>query len=232
MSVPYPGVFLQEGQQNDPALVKLVQAKLGVWQTGVFGPTTEECVVRFQTAHGLTPDGEVGPKTWAKLFNQPEAPATSDLGRLALEIARAEIGVREVPLGSNRGPRVNQYHEAAGTKPGDPWCMAFVFYCVAKAAQQLGIPNPLLRTGSCSAQYRHARKNGLLSVKPEPGDIFLVIGGDTGHRHTGFVDGPVNPDNLYPTVEGNSNSGGSAEGIGVVRREPGRRLASCHYIRL
>jgi peptidoglycan hydrolase-like protein with peptidoglycan-binding domain len=45
--------------------VRALQGKLFV--DGVFGPNTEDAVRRFQHVHGLTVDGIVGPKTWAKL---------------------------------------------------------------------------------------------------------------------------------------------------------------------
>ncbi|PGS46819.1 hypothetical protein COC46_20550 [Bacillus sp. AFS041924] len=37
---------------------------------GVFGILTEKAVKEFQHKNGLVVDGIVGPKTWAKLFNQ------------------------------------------------------------------------------------------------------------------------------------------------------------------
>jgi len=56
---------LRRGIPNDPALVKLVQAKVGVDPDGDFGPQTEAAVRAFQLASGVVPDGIVGPKTWA-----------------------------------------------------------------------------------------------------------------------------------------------------------------------
>ncbi|MGG2027229.1 peptidoglycan-binding domain-containing protein [Gottfriedia sp. S16(2024)] len=35
---------------------------------GIFGPITDRAVRNFQKKNGLTVDGKVGPKTWAKLF--------------------------------------------------------------------------------------------------------------------------------------------------------------------
>lgn len=57
------------------AVVKDLQTKLNakavvnysIAMDGVFGPNTQKVVVIFQTKNGLTPDGIVGPKTWAAL---------------------------------------------------------------------------------------------------------------------------------------------------------------------
>jgi N-acetyl-anhydromuramyl-L-alanine amidase AmpD len=53
--------------------VKTVQYLLrthgaGLEVDGKFGPATENAVKSFQSAHGLEPDGSVGPKTWPKLI--------------------------------------------------------------------------------------------------------------------------------------------------------------------
>lgn len=56
--------------------VKKLQQKLGVDPIGKFGPKTEAAVKAWQSANGLTPDGIVGPATWAKLMGEsvPSAP--------------------------------------------------------------------------------------------------------------------------------------------------------------
>jgi peptidoglycan hydrolase-like protein with peptidoglycan-binding domain len=57
---------LRRGASGDA--VKLVQAKIGVDDDGIFGPATEAAVREFQRSHGLVPDGIVGPLSWAALF--------------------------------------------------------------------------------------------------------------------------------------------------------------------
>jgi hypothetical protein len=44
-----------------------VQTRLGLEADGRFGSVTQHAVEQFQSDHGLTPDGVVGPDTWAAL---------------------------------------------------------------------------------------------------------------------------------------------------------------------
>jgi peptidoglycan hydrolase-like protein with peptidoglycan-binding domain len=55
------------GLSSTGKLVKLVQAKVGAGADGIFGQKTEAAVRAFPSAHGLDPDGIVGPKTWKAL---------------------------------------------------------------------------------------------------------------------------------------------------------------------
>jgi hypothetical protein len=226
MASDYPGKELRQDDRG-PA-VAAVQLRLGVQQTALFGPTTEHCVVEWQKAHGLDPDGIVGPLTWARLF-APDPPAS--LGRLALREAAARIDIREQPLGSNSGPQVDAFLASVGLPPGQSWCAAFVCYCFEQAAKKTDRTGRILKTGSCSALFRWAQRNGLLVPSPQAGDIFLCIGGETGHYHTGFVAGdPANE--RFPTIEGNSNTDGSANGYEVAHRASGRKIGTCHYVRI
>jgi peptidoglycan hydrolase-like protein with peptidoglycan-binding domain len=58
---------LKRAARAKPASVKMLQRALGIPADGVFGSQTEAAVKRFQRSHGLTPDGIVGPATWAAL---------------------------------------------------------------------------------------------------------------------------------------------------------------------
>lgn len=67
----YPGISIRSG--NKGATVKSMQQQLtakgyGTAADGIHGANTTTAVKAFQRANGLTQDGIVGSKTWAKLY--------------------------------------------------------------------------------------------------------------------------------------------------------------------
>ena len=131
-----------------------------------------------------------------------------------------EIGVKEVPPGSNGGPRVEEYLKSVNLGPGNAWCAAFVFWCFKQASSNLNCINPVFKTASCSNHW--LKTKGLKITMEEaiknpqlvsPGDIF-IIRRQSGKGHTGIVTGIIN--GYIQTIEGNSNAFHSAEGEGVV----------------
>lgn len=140
------------------------------------------------------------------------------LAERSLQIAISQLGVSEQPKGSNSGPEVNQYLKSVGLGKGYAWCMAFVYWCVNKAAGEMGIQNPLVKTGGVLHQFNHTtlRKLPNRSAGVKPGDIFIMQFGD-GTGHTGFVEKVEN--GIVTTIEGNTNDDGSREGYEVARRQ-------------
>lgn len=149
-----------------------------------------------------------------------------------------QIGVEEVPRGSNWGKDLNagvpMYLKSVGIDFPASWCMAFVYWCVEAAkvridmGQGAGLRNPLVKTGGVLKQWQQVetqfRQPKCKFEKPEVGDIFIM---DFGHGvgHTGFVES-LDPDGIHiNTVEGNTNDEGSREGYEVCRRR--RLITKC-----
>ena len=66
---PDYNTVLKKGSRG--TLVAEMQEILGIMPAdGIFGPGTEKIIKNWQSMHGLSPDGIVGPNTIAKLFNK------------------------------------------------------------------------------------------------------------------------------------------------------------------
>lgn len=131
------------------------------------------------------------------------------------KIYRSQLGVREL-TGNNDGPEVEKYLKSTGLGKGHSWCAAFVHWCLLQA----GISNTI--TAWSPTAYN---PNDLVWVDrelkqpPLAGDVFTLYSASLNRiHHTGFFDEEVN-DDIYQTVEGNTNAGGSANGDGVYERK-------------
>ncbi len=146
----------------------------------------------------------------------------NSLAAKVIEVAKTQIGLEEIPKGSNWGVNVKKYLASVGIDFPASWCMAFVYFCVSEACKANGSKNSLVKTGGVLNQWSNV--NSALKVKtPQPGDIFnMDFGG--GHGHTGFVE-KVEGDRIQ-TIEGNSNADGSREGYEVCRKPGGRPISS------
>jgi hypothetical protein len=143
---------------------------------------------------------------------------TVTLAQRALEIAISQNGVEEVPRGSNAGKDVETYLRSVGLGKGYAWCMAFVYWCVGKAAAEMNIKNPLVRTAGVMVQWNSTtlRKLPKTSRAIKAGDIFIMEFGN-GKGHGGFVEKVQG--SIIHTIEGNTNEDGSREGYQVARRQ-------------
>ena len=137
-----------------------------------------------------------------------------------IDIACKQIGIMEVPPGSNRGPTVSAYLRSVALVPGNPWCAAFVYWCFEHASVSLNRLNPLEKTGACMLHWKNTRGTKILSFEAiknplliEPGLVFIISLGN-GKGHTGIVTGYR--DGYITTIEVNANAHHSAEGTGVV----------------
>jgi CHAP domain len=140
------------------------------------------------------------------------------IGNAALKIAQTQLGVSEMPVGSNDGPEVRKYLQSVGLGAGFAWCMAFVYWCVENAAKKNDLKNPLIKTGSVLKQYNETNCHKLPKTSRviKPGDVFIMEF-KKGQGHTGFVENIKG--NVVNTIEGNTNDDGSREGYEVARRQ-------------
>jgi hypothetical protein len=178
-----------------------------------FGESTQAAVEAFQHAHvgpdhhALGEDGIVGPFTeWALEHPGGSSPGTVPGWRRArvepasarevLAAAIAEIGVREEPDGSNRGPRVDVY-----TAPhlGEPWCADFVSW--AWGRYEGGSPFGRIRGVYTLEDW--GRSHGRIVDVPRPGDVWLILR-PPSHGHTGIVVSVSDDGESISTCEGNA----------------------------
>lgn len=143
------------------------------------------------------------------------------LATQTVKTATSQLGVTEIPKGSNSGPEVEIYLKSVGLGKGYAWCMAFVYWCAVQASTKSSTANPLKKTGGVLDQWNS--RPALRVEVPEPGDIFIMdFGGGKGH--TGIVES-VRSDGTIKTIEGNTNDEGSRDGYKVCRRI--RKINSC-----
>jgi hypothetical protein len=230
----YPGRVIQVGE-GDAALVRSLAARLAERgypsqsPPGVFDDGFAALVKLFQSQHGdvfgraLRSDGQVGPLTWSALFDEPAPGEPLSLAAAALAKAVSQVGVMEVPPGSNKGPQVEAYLKSVGAAAGSFWCMAFVHWCFDRAAEASGVANAFPKTAGCLDAWNQVKASTPKRAIPaadvranpsllKPGFVFILDHGG-GHGHTGFVAGHAG--GAIQSVEGNSNNTGSANGVGV-----------------
>lgn len=138
----------------------------------------------------------------------------SPIAQKTIAKAISQLGVEELPKGSNAGAAVEKYLASVGLGKGYAWCEAFVYWCTKTASVENGFKNPLSKTAGVLDQLEKSKK--LKVTKPQAGDIFIMDFG-SGLGHTGFVE-KVSKDIVH-TIEGNTNDDGSREGYKVCRRK-------------
>lgn len=131
-----------------------------------------------------------------------------------LAVAITQVGVEEIPRGSNAGPEVEEYLKAVGLPAGYSWCMAFVYWSCVQAAKKLNTIVPILRTAGVLRLWNESVMQRI--KEPTVGCIFILDYGN-GKGHTGLVE-RFDKTYIY-TVEGNTNDKGSREGYMVARRK-------------
>jgi len=139
----------------------------------------------------------------------PWAPASTR--PIALAVAKRallDIGICEIPPGSNRSGRIDEYVKAVGAPLASFWCAA----AVAAWFREAGAKLPPSSAGSCDVWMGWAKLTGLWQRTPEIGSA-VVYGKPTDASHIGVI---VRVEPLLLSVEGNTSlEGYSRNGVAV-----------------
>ena len=146
------------------------------------------------------------------------------LAERCILLAEAEVGAVEIPRGSNRGPRVDEYQRATWLKPEDwgPWCASFVCWVIREA--MWGGPKIYTfkrpRTaGAFDFERWSLEQDDSTRTRRNPGrdiqrgDIVIF-----SFSHIGWATGSPDKKGTFPTIEGNTNPAGGREGYAVLRK--------------
>ena len=131
-------------------------------------------------------------------------------------VAETQIGVEEVPRGSNQGAFVNLYQDDNLGCHGESWCADFVCWCLRRLIHE-NSPVRAIKPPSTRAAWGFAEWAATVpgvkvlspsKVKPQRNDIVEYV-----FSHVGIVQDFSN--GVVHAIEGNTNLDGSREGYGV-----------------
>jgi|GEM_PF-1111718 len=143
--------------------------------------------------------------------------ASSTSGSRIVDVATAEIGYKESPLGSNK----TKYGEWFGLN-GQSWSAIFISWVYDKAGQ----PLPTIEKGksgfsSYGEALRYFRSAGYITDNPVPGDIAIFeVNAPTAQSISysgGIFTGWTRQQGGYTLIQGNAAESGSSQGEGVYR---------------
>lgn len=157
---------------------------------------------------------------------EPKPPMKPDFKERIVMNALSQDWVREES--KNHGEGIAKYWEATnypdGYKNREPYCAAFVDWCVAMAAHECGIEEtatfklPKTARAYGIEEWSLQQDDSTKTKKRPRGDIQrgdLIV---FSFSHVGIATGK--PDKLghFPTIEGNTGAGGGNDGDGVYRK--------------
>lgn len=131
-----------------------------------------------------------------------------------LDVARGELNVTEFPPNSNRVKYWDSYNP---TWQGQPWCVAFLWWCFQEAGEGQAFFGGG-KTASCGTLLRWYSAQGQTVPKKDvqPGDIVILnFSGTNDTQHCGLVV-EVPSWGVIKTIEGNTSIAGSQSNGGQV----------------
>lgn len=133
-----------------------------------------------------------------------------------IAIAKAEIGVKEYPPGSNQVKYNNWMY---GRNASEPWCASFVSWCFKGTGL---VP----KTASCLNMLEWFERRGQIVKEPRPGDIVFFHYSTNARRtnHVGIVIGIDGK--IIRTVEGNTSVSSNDNGGCVMERRRNKNIVA------
>ncbi len=195
---------------------------------GDFGPATTRAVKAFQKSEGVSQDGILGNITFSALV-RPMTDALESVQKPVENLGDTVIACAEKHLeqhpreigGANCGPWVRLYLDGMQKAP---WCAGFVSLLLKQACHIMRVSLSLKTSFSCDQLAGSAKENGLFLKegtfenvsKIRPGSIFLNRKTESDWTHTGIA--IKMEQDLFYTIEGNTNDEGDREGYEVCGR--------------
>lgn len=157
---------------------------------------------------------------------KPKPPMKPNFKERIVMNALSQDWVRE--SSKNQGDGIAKYWEATNYKDGyknrEPYCAAFVAWCVAMAAHECGIEEthgfkfPKTARAFGIEEWSLLQDDSTKTKKKPQGDIErgdLVV---FSFSHVGIATGRPDKSGHFPTIEGNTGAGGGNDGDGVYRK--------------
>ena len=134
-----------------------------------------------------------------------------------LELAKAELGIKESPPNSNQVKYNADYYGRNVSGSSYPWCCAFVWWLFRKGgASALFYGGE--KTAYCPTLMAYHKKQGqFISDNYQPGDIiFFNFAGKQTAAHVGVCESYNG--STITTIDGNTGTSNEADGGAVMRR--------------
>lgn len=134
-----------------------------------------------------------------------------------LTLAVSQIGVKEIPAGSNKVKYNTAYYGRVVSGSAYPWCCAFIWWLF----NECGLSNLFVggsKTAYCPNVEKFYKSIGQWHSTPKVGDIVLFdFTGKGLAGHIGIVE-KVNADGSIVAIEGNTSLTSNDNGGSVMRR--------------
>lgn len=135
-----------------------------------------------------------------------------------LELAKAQVGIGEVPANSSNNKFNQEYYGGPVNDPRLDWCVVFVWWCFKHA----GISNLFYgggKTASCTTYAHYHQDQEVDFDQAQPGDVVLFdwSGDKTNTHHIGII--ISREGNVLHTVEGNTQDNGKGGKVALRPRD-------------